>query len=92
MSTPQAQATPDTRDAAAPTAAADTTRAPDASAALERVRRVVMRGLKAAGLTAGGVAAGAALESRAHLWRKLPIARRPSRRQTIRAAIAKRLP
>ena len=92
MSTFQAQATPDASDVADPTPAADSTPAADTSPAPKRVRRVVMQGLKAAGLTAGGVAAGAVLESRAHLSRKLPIARRPNRRQTIRTAIAKRLP
>jgi hypothetical protein len=70
---------------------------PDASPAMEasppsdRLRHVVTQGLKAAGLTAGGVAAGAVLESRTQLSRKLPISRRPNRREAIRTAIAKRL-
>ena len=80
MSVAPAQAPPE----ALPTA--------EASSPPDRVRHVVTQGLKAAGLTAGGVAAGAVLESRTHLSRKLPISRRPNRKQAIRKAIAKRLP
>jgi hypothetical protein len=57
----------------------------------DRLRDLVTQGLKAAGFTAGGVAAGAVLEARTQLSRRLPISR-PTRRQTMRKAIAKRLP
>jgi hypothetical protein len=80
MSTPPIPVTPD-----APTAA-------EASSRSERVRHVVTQSLMAAGLAAAGVAAGAVLESRTQLSRKLPISRRPNRRQAIGEAIAKRLP
>jgi hypothetical protein len=66
--------------------------AEEASSRPDRLRHVVTQGLKAAGLTVGGVAAGAVLESRTQLSRKLPISRRPNRRQVIRKAIAKRFP
>jgi lipid-binding SYLF domain-containing protein len=66
--------------------------AADASSRPERMRQVITHSLKAAGLTAGGVVAGAVLESRRQLSRKLPISQRPSRKQAIRTAIAKRLP
>jgi hypothetical protein len=57
-----------------------------------RLRHLVTQGLNAAGFTAGGVAAGAVLEARTQLSRRLPISRPATRRQTMRRAIAKRLP
>jgi hypothetical protein len=55
-------------------------------------RRAVTQGTAAAALTAAGLAGGVVLESQTKLSRKLPVLRRPSRAQSVRGAIAKRLP
>ena len=62
------------------------------SFAVERARRAVTQGGKAAGLTAAGLAAGVLLESQTKLSSKLPLSRRTTRTRAMRHAIAKRLP
>ena len=57
----------------------------------ERVRRAVAQGITAAALTAAGLAGGVVLESQTRLSRNLPGLRHPTRPQSVRGAIAKRL-
>lgn len=69
----------------------DSPGAPDGSARNGR-RQTVTQAAAAVGLTGAGLAAGVVLESQTKLSRKLPLSRRPKRTQTMRDAIAKRLP